>query len=161
MGDVNLSNSREANCPHNPDLGNIIGTTTTVVEYSVKEHRNFGRVGDNPGYCGCQCHRRFCLFEQGARISWLETQRSMGHGGLICPIGASEAPNAPLIERIPIAVLRVLQRVRSVSLPNPTVSKQERDNIIRVRYEAGETQADLAREFGISYQRVHQIVHDE
>ncbi|MEM9953618.1 MAG: helix-turn-helix domain-containing protein [Chloroflexota bacterium] len=27
------------------------------------------------------------------------------------------------------------------------------------RYQAGESQADLAHAFGISYQRIHQIIH--
>jgi len=35
---------------------------------------------------------------------------------------------------------------------------QQRDNVIRARHAEGEAQADLAREFGISYQRVYQII---
>ena len=38
---------------------------------------------------------------------------------------------------------------------------EERNRIIRARHEAGESQADLAREFGLSYQRVHQIIHSK
>jgi DNA-directed RNA polymerase specialized sigma24 family protein len=45
------------------------------------------------------------------------------------------------------------------SLPDTSLSTKERDTIIRECYAAGVSQADLARQFGISYQRVHQIVH--
>jgi len=38
---------------------------------------------------------------------------------------------------------------------------QERDTLIRARYAAGASQAELARQFGLSYQRVHQIVRDK
>jgi DNA-directed RNA polymerase specialized sigma subunit len=36
--------------------------------------------------------------------------------------------------------------------------KAERDAMIRQRYEAGETMAELAKAYGISEQRVHQII---
>jgi hypothetical protein len=42
-----------------------------------------------------------------------------------------------------------------------SLSIQERDTLIRARYASGVSQAELARQFGISYQRVHQIVHDD
>jgi hypothetical protein len=45
------------------------------------------------------------------------------------------------------------------SQPDPSLSTQERDTLIRTRYATGISQAQLARQFGISYQRVHQIVH--
>jgi ribosome-binding protein aMBF1 (putative translation factor) len=45
------------------------------------------------------------------------------------------------------------------SPPDPTLTTRERNIIIRARYAAGVSQAELARQFGISYQRIHQIVH--
>jgi DNA-binding transcriptional regulator LsrR (DeoR family) len=45
--------------------------------------------------------------------------------------------------------------------PDKSLGIQERDTLIRTRYAAGVSQADIARQFGISYQRVHQIVHGE
>jgi hypothetical protein len=47
------------------------------------------------------------------------------------------------------------------SQPDQSLSIQERDTLIRARYASGVSQADLARQFGISYQRVHQIVRGE
>jgi hypothetical protein len=44
-------------------------------------------------------------------------------------------------------------------LLDKSLSIQERDTLIRTRYAASPSQAELARQFGISYQRVHQIVH--
>ena len=43
-------------------------------------------------------------------------------------------------------------------LPKNSLRIAERDAIIRERYAAGASQAQLARKFGISYQRVHQIL---
>jgi hypothetical protein len=43
--------------------------------------------------------------------------------------------------------------------PDPALSIRERNRIIRARHAAGVSQADLARQFGISYQRIHQIIH--
>jgi ribosome-binding protein aMBF1 (putative translation factor) len=45
------------------------------------------------------------------------------------------------------------------SPPDPTLATRERNIIIRARHAAGVSQAELARQFGISYQRVHQIVN--
>ena len=41
---------------------------------------------------------------------------------------------------------------------NSNQSKSERNVIIKVRFEAGETLSALARDFGISVQRVRQII---
>jgi transposase-like protein len=38
---------------------------------------------------------------------------------------------------------------------------RSRDELIRKRHAAGERISDLAREFGITPQRVHQIVNDK
>jgi Mor family transcriptional regulator len=40
-----------------------------------------------------------------------------------------------------------------------TPPKLSRNAEIRARYEAGETIAELARAFGISIERIHQILH--
>ncbi|GAB4574673.1 MAG: hypothetical protein Kow0077_22390 [Anaerolineae bacterium] len=47
------------------------------------------------------------------------------------------------------------------SPPDEVHTIRERDRLIRARHAAGESQASLARTFGISYQRVHQIVHGQ
>jgi DNA-directed RNA polymerase sigma subunit (sigma70/sigma32) len=58
------------------------------------------------------------------------------------------------------AVAYILAKLNSLPVqPDPTLTTRERNIIIRARYAAGESQANLARQFGISYQRVHQIVH--
>jgi hypothetical protein len=58
-----------------------------------------------------------------------------------------------------VAVSRVLKRLRRLPQPpNPTLTVKERNRIIRARFAAGESEANLARVFGISYQRIHQIV---
>lgn len=57
-----------------------------------------------------------------------------------------------------MAVFRVLKCLRSIPPPpDPTLTIRERNHIIKARFEAVESQADLAQAFGISYQRVHQI----
>jgi len=64
-----------------------------------------------------------------------------------------------LLAGIPVAVARVLHRVRSLKPRDPSLSIEERDHIIRARWWAGISQAQLGRDFGISYQRIYQIVH--
>ena len=64
-----------------------------------------------------------------------------------------------LLEGIPVAVTRLLRRVRSLKPRDSSLSIEERDQIIRARWRAGTTQAQLGRDFGISYQRIYQIVH--
>ncbi len=77
-----------------------------------------------------------------------------------CPIGASEARTAPRLEDGRISVPAALSQLYHERLrPDKPLSIQERDTLIRTRYTAGVSQAELARQFGISYQRVHQIVH--
>ena len=57
------------------------------------------------------------------------------------------------------AVLHILEQLNSQSSPpDQTLTTRKRNIIIRARYAAGVSQADFARQFGISYQRVHQIV---
>ena len=79
---------------------------------------------------------------------------------LSCPIGAYGAGNAPALISVNAAVSHILERLNaSPALPNYPLTTRERNIIIRARHVAGASQAELARQFGISYQRVHQIVH--
>ena len=78
-----------------------------------------------------------------------------------CPIRAYRAGVGTLLEGIPVAVARILRRVRSLKPRDPSLTIEERDNIIRARWLAGTSQAQLGRDFGISYQRIHQIIHDK
>ena len=79
----------------------------------------------------------------------------------LCPIGAYEAQYAPTLEPVARAVARVLARIRTLPQPpDPSLSIRDRNHIILARFEGGESQADLARAFGISYQRVHQIIQE-
>jgi Mor family transcriptional regulator len=52
-------------------------------------------------------------------------------------------------------VQRILGVLYGFSVPE---QPQSRNEIIRTRYQAGESQSDLAREYGITPQRVYQIV---
>ena len=77
-----------------------------------------------------------------------------------CPIGAYGSEIAPGLRRVVAAAGRILKRLYAVPSPRKSaLSPRERNIIIRARYAAGGSQADLSREFGISYQRIHQIVH--
>jgi len=73
-----------------------------------------------------------------------------------CPIRASEAENAPTLEN---GISAIIAQIRRLSPPNPSQVIQNRDQLIRKLYEQGVSQADLGRQLGISYQRIHQIVH--
>jgi ribosome-binding protein aMBF1 (putative translation factor) len=74
--------------------------------------------------------------------------------------GAYDPQIGPPLISVAESVQFFLERLRAIpSLPDPTLTTHERNIIIRARHAAGVSQADLARQFGISYQRVHQIVH--
>lgn len=61
-----------------------------------------------------------------------------------------------------LAVGRILAELHALTaLPENTLTIRERNGIIRDRYAAGVSQVELARQFDISYQRVHQIVHGQ
>jgi len=78
---------------------------------------------------------------------------------MICPIGALKAKNVRALE-IPWAVAHILAQLYAFPAPpDPALTTRERNIIIRTRHAAGISQAELARQFGISPQRVHQIVH--
>jgi len=100
-----------------------------------------------------------------AKKSWSEHAMMTPVSERMCnsastPIGAVGSQNGPTLKSVNSAVSYILDRLNShPSLPDPTLTTRERNIIIRARYAAGVSQADLARQFGISYQRVHQIVH--
>jgi ribosome-binding protein aMBF1 (putative translation factor) len=74
-------------------------------------------------------------------------------------VGAVGVENGPVMKSVNPAVSYILKRLSSQpALPNPSLTTREWNIIIRARYAAGESQADLAHEFDISYQRVHQII---
>ncbi|MBN1200537.1 MAG: helix-turn-helix transcriptional regulator [Anaerolineae bacterium] len=76
------------------------------------------------------------------------------------PHRAYGSQNGPALKSVSSAVVYILARLNSLpSPPDPTLTTRERNIIIRARHAAGVSQAELARQFGISYQRVHQIVH--
>jgi hypothetical protein len=78
----------------------------------------------------------------------------------MCPIGAVGPQNVRVLSVVHSAVCRILKRLNSnLSPPDLSLTTHERNFTIRARYAAGVSQAELARQFGISYQRVHQIVH--
>ena len=74
-------------------------------------------------------------------------------------MGAQIAPNLEPGENLVASALYFVYDY--LAQPDQSLSIQERDTLIRARYAAGVSQADLARQFGISYQRVHQIVRGE
>jgi hypothetical protein len=83
----------------------------------------------------------------------------IGVDNLHCPVRGSEAQICSALEPVELAVTRILSRIHSLLLlPFPTLLIKERNEIIIARFEASESQAVLARVFGITYQRVHQIV---
>jgi hypothetical protein len=76
--------------------------------------------------------------------------------------GAVGAQNGPAWRTINSAVKYLLAKLNAIPAPpDPTLTIRERNTIIRARHAAGVSQAELARQFGISYQRVHQIVHGQ
>jgi hypothetical protein len=75
-------------------------------------------------------------------------------------LGAQTAPNLEPGENLVFSALYFVYDYPAAQ-PETSLSIQERDNLIRTQYAAGVSQANLARQFGISYQRVHQIVRGE
>ena len=64
-----------------------------------------------------------------------------------------------MLSRMISAVARVLQILYSTnSRRNSPLAFHQRNLEIIRRYKAGESQASIARAFGITYQRVYQIV---
>ncbi len=70
----------------------------------------------------------------------------------------------PLRLHLVMAACQLLETIfpgvpRRRTCPNP--AKVTRNEFIRQRYAAGELMSDLSKEFGISSQRISQIVHDQ
>jgi len=58
------------------------------------------------------------------------------------------------------AAFSILKRLYATPLlPDKVMLKAERNKLIREQYATGETLERLAGEFGISFQRIHQIVN--
>ena len=89
----------------------------------------------------------------------------------MCPYGAFEERNAPLfLNPTAHASYGILKRLyANPPQPQPTVRRSrrkmtppnERNLQIYARYQAGETQTQLAKAFGVTYQRIHQIVRSQ
>ncbi len=63
------------------------------------------------------------------------------------------AQNGPALKSVPSTVSFLLHRLNLPPKPSdPTLTTKERNIIIRAWYAAGISQAELARQFGISYQ---------
>lgn len=79
-----------------------------------------------------------------------------------CPIGGDGAQTAPTLEDgrcLACAAIEVIYYTPPQHSPPPTL--EERNALICAQHAAGISQAELARQFGLSYQRIHQIVHDD
>ncbi len=86
--------------------------------------------------------------------------RTAWKGLFVCPIGATEPQIAANRNRVHCAVQCILVRLYSCfAQPKRTYKKPERNALIRAHYDAGATLQELADEFGLSIQRVSQIVH--
>jgi len=71
--------------------------------------------------------------------------------------GAQIAPDSNAVSSASFSILKRLYRTPPP--PEKALLKTERNKLIRERHAIGETLEHLASEFGISFQRVHQIVH--
>ncbi len=102
---------------------------------------------------------RAALYEEGSAIetqnaSTYEQKRNVPHTGV----------QTPLRLHLVMAACQLLETIfpgvpRRRTCPNP--AKVTRNEFIRQRYAAGELMSDLSKEFGISSQRISQIVHDQ
>jgi len=83
----------------------------------------------------------------------------LGQDRIVPPRGFQHPACLTLAE----AVYRVLDRLYdgiplpSTLQPNKTPKQSERNAEIRIRYAAGESLLDLANEYGLSKQRIHQV----
>ena len=120
-----------------------------------------GVLGDcGVGGSGEPKFRRFTSAETASSKVKIKLPSALKACGSRCPIGALEAQTAPRLEDGQDLVTVALQYLYHNPSPrNKSLTIAERDAMIRTRHAAGKSQAELARQFGISYQRVHQIVH--
>jgi hypothetical protein len=63
------------------------------------------------------------------------------------------------VKFVPSALSDAVQGILAILYSDLRLDTKTRDEIIRKRHAAGERISDLAREFGITPQRVHQIVN--
>ena len=87
-----------------------------------------------------------CLF--GLRRMLKRTEKYLGYGAY--PLGAMFVPSA---------LEDAVQGILAILYSDFRLDTKSRDELIRKRHNAGESQSALAREFGVSPQRVHQIIH--
>jgi hypothetical protein len=79
---------------------------------------------------------------------------------LFCPYRDYEAQHGDGLSRLAEAVAYLLKlHYANLKRPDPRLTTQERNNLIRELYAQGESLQALAQRFGISFQRIHQIVH--
>jgi len=86
------------------------------------------------------------------RLRYVRHGLSPGEG-----YGAQIAPDSNAVSDASFNILKRLYR--TPPLPEKALLKTERNKLICERHATGETLERLASEFGISFQRVHQIVH--
>jgi hypothetical protein len=77
----------------------------------------------------------------------------------VCPYRVLGAQSGSLLERGQIAQKALLWHLYEQRDRQGRLSLAERNELIRQRYAAGETHAQLAKAFGISTARVGQILH--
>ena len=77
----------------------------------------------------------------------------------ICPIGDYGAQTVSGLNRVQLAVAHLLKLLYPTPpQPDKALTFARRNRAIRERYAAGESLSQLARAFGISSQRVQQII---
>lgn len=78
---------------------------------------------------------------------------------MLCPQGAlSTAYGTDLEGHLVAATEYILLLLRMISPVDPRLTVRERNQVIRARYAKGDSLSELARQFGISPQRIWQLV---
>ena len=124
--------------------------TASQVQQAMVELGSTGACGSGPAIGVALSVTQVIHFFKSDRVVWL----------VFIIQGAYDPQIGPPLISVEEAVLHILKQLNSQpSPPDLNLTIRERNIIIRARYAAGVSQARLARQFGISYQRVHQIVH--
>jgi hypothetical protein len=124
--------------------------TASQVQQAMVELGSTGACGISPAIRVALSFTQVIHFFKSDPAVWLVFIIQGAYGSQIGP---------PLIS-VEDAVSHILKGLNSQPAPpDPPLKTRERNIIIRARYAAGVSQADLARQFSISYQRIHQIVH--